>query len=426
MLLARKVDVNARENKFQQTALMWATGKPAVVRLLLDHGADVKAASRSWDTKTTNYTVVLSLMSSGSDWSVDNEYHGPAGGITALIFAAQKGDLESVKMLLDAGADVNQVSADGTTSLLASLYHFVPEMRNVRRTQRGVFDGLSFSANYKVANLLLDRGAKVNVADRAGYTPLHGAVLSLLTFNSGGLIVTGYDTTIGDAGRARAPNAPGPVLPADMNGGLALVARLLAMGADPNAATKGTSPGPLGAVKVNPATIGSTPYHLAAVSNNAQLVAMLADKGADPNKLRYDGHTPFSVAVLSDFPAAVQTMADHGAIMTTIYAPAEKIEAPGLDRAQLRKGQTITHIAAEALAYRVIALLAAHGAPLEAKNTLGETPLDIAESMERTRYASTTRALGNSDLKIDKVWRETKTSDALKTLIAKKSIFAVN
>src|SRR5690606_30496895 len=31
-----------------------------------------------------------------------------AGGLTALIFAAREGDLESVKLLLEAGADVNQ------------------------------------------------------------------------------------------------------------------------------------------------------------------------------------------------------------------------------------------------------------------------------------------------------------------------------
>ena len=35
---------------------------------------------------------------------------GGGGGLTALIFAAREGDLESAKALVDAGADVNQTS----------------------------------------------------------------------------------------------------------------------------------------------------------------------------------------------------------------------------------------------------------------------------------------------------------------------------
>ncbi len=93
-LLARKADVNMHENQFHQTALMWAAGHPDITRLLLDAGADVRAATRSWETLTTNYSpVVTTVGNTGIPWLFDNEYRAPAGGVTALIFAAQKGDL---------------------------------------------------------------------------------------------------------------------------------------------------------------------------------------------------------------------------------------------------------------------------------------------------------------------------------------------
>src|SRR4029453_6859295 len=43
LLLSRGADPDAREKKFGQTALMWAAGHPAAVRLLVEHGADVRA-----------------------------------------------------------------------------------------------------------------------------------------------------------------------------------------------------------------------------------------------------------------------------------------------------------------------------------------------------------------------------------------------
>ena len=42
MLLDRGANVNARDKKFDQTALMWAAGHPDAVRILVDHGADMR------------------------------------------------------------------------------------------------------------------------------------------------------------------------------------------------------------------------------------------------------------------------------------------------------------------------------------------------------------------------------------------------
>jgi ankyrin repeat protein len=423
-LLARHADVNGRDATYQQTALMWAAGQPNITRLLLDAGADVKAASRSWETMTTNYSPVVSTVgNTGIPWLYDNEYRAAAGGDTALIFAAQKGDTESVKMLLNAGADVNQASADGTTPLLAALYEFVPNRDLQDVNQRGTFGGLSFHPDIAMANFLLDRGAKAIAADRAGYTPLHAAVMGLLKFNRIGVIVAGLDNS-GDASRLPDPRAPRQ--PVGQQEGMALVMRLLAMGADPNAATHDATPGPLGAVKINPAPPGSTPYHLAAASGSADLVNFLAAKGGDANRLRKDGHTPFTIAVMSNNLPVVESLMAHGANLAMIYNPSDKVPDPVKSIAEIRKRQTILHLAAIAGAYRVVPYLAEQGAVIDAKNDRGETPLDLADAQERFRYAIKVQALGNADKKADGVMRETQTSDAFKTLMGKKPKVAAN
>ena len=181
MLVDAKADVNARENHFGQTALMWAAGHPDMTRLLLDHGADFRAVTKSWETNTVNYvTVTSTLGSTGIPWNNEGTYSGKAGGSTPMLFAIQAGDLKSVEMLIAAGADVNQAAADGTTPLLTSLYNF-----SIGGGQRGRAGAIRYAPSVPIANLLLDHGAKVDVSDRAGYTPLHGAMLVLVARRHG-------------------------------------------------------------------------------------------------------------------------------------------------------------------------------------------------------------------------------------------------
>ena len=63
---------------------------------------------RPTETDDDTEVVVAGLVGSGG------------GGLTALIFAAREGDLESAKALLDAGADVNQTTEYGWTPLLTA------------------------------------------------------------------------------------------------------------------------------------------------------------------------------------------------------------------------------------------------------------------------------------------------------------------
>lgn len=80
---------------------------------------------------------------------------GKSGGLTPLLFAVREGHTATVQALLDAGADVNQVSAGDHTSPL------------LMATINGQFD---------LARILLDKGAKPTLASDAGTTPLYATI----------------------------------------------------------------------------------------------------------------------------------------------------------------------------------------------------------------------------------------------------------
>jgi ankyrin repeat protein len=84
-----------------------------------------------------------------------NELIAGQGGFTPLLFAARDGLAGATTALLDAGADVNQVSsADGNSPLMAAVIN-------------GHFD---------LARTLIDRGADVTLAAENGATPLYAAL----------------------------------------------------------------------------------------------------------------------------------------------------------------------------------------------------------------------------------------------------------
>src|SRR6185312_4438094 len=240
----------------------------------------------------------------GIPWNNDGTYKSKQGGQNALLFAVQKHDLDSARILLDAGVDVNAAAADGTTPLLAALYKWDPlgkEFVGGKGAPAPAGSSARFGADLAMARFLLDRGAKVNVVDGAGYTPLHGAALAVAAITTQGRDRSAYGN--GRATRSRTGLAEA----------LAMVQRLLDAGADPNRQTLYPTSGPVGDVRINPAPPGSSAFHIAANSDCLPLVRMLADKGGNPNLLRKDGHTPFSVAVLSTDVAIVKEMVARGA-----------------------------------------------------------------------------------------------------------------
>ena len=76
------------------------------------------------------------------------------GGMTALLYAAREGHMDSVRALLEAGADVNQVNGDKLSPLVTAI----------------------MNGHLDLAKYLLDHGADPNLAGVSGLTALYAAV----------------------------------------------------------------------------------------------------------------------------------------------------------------------------------------------------------------------------------------------------------
>src|SRR5262249_56296501 len=126
LLLDRGAEVNAKEMVRGQTALMWAVleNHPDVLKMLLDHGADVNAQ--------TNVSVPDGTSGKPEAKSADIGAHGPgiyraravpspSGAMTALQFAARDGNLQTARILVDANADIERPSANGTRPLVVAI-----------------------------------------------------------------------------------------------------------------------------------------------------------------------------------------------------------------------------------------------------------------------------------------------------------------
>jgi uncharacterized protein len=149
LLLAAGARINEKEKAHDQTALMWAAAQSQsdVVRVLLQAGADLGARSRTYSQMVTGEQTQRAGREELSYWV-------RRGGSTALLFAARSGDVPSARWLLEAGADPNDRLSDGTSVLTHAAY----------------------SGNPGVAMLLLEKGADPNDA-AIGFTALHAAVL---------------------------------------------------------------------------------------------------------------------------------------------------------------------------------------------------------------------------------------------------------
>ena len=423
-LLDHGADPSAREERFGQTVLMWVADDPDAVRLLLASGADIRARTKTWQVRYTVYAPTsFTLGKTGIPWNTDGEFVSPRGGQNALFFAIRKRNLESVRALLDAGLDVNEAAADGTTPLLAALYNWVPLDRDFepgRGAPASAGSSQRFAPSLPIAGFLLDRGATAKAADTAGYTPLHAAALAVA-----------WATRAEDRGGAgayrRAPallslnHDQSGTAPFGPDEALQVVGRLLRRGAEPNRQTLYPTPGPAGDVRINPAPPGSSALHIAANSGSVELLEMLADAGADPNIVRKDGHTPLSVAVVAGDLPAVKALVARGADLSARYNPDDRYPDPVRAISLPRQGQTIMHIAAGVRSPDIVQYLHAQGAPLNWKNDQGETPLDLADHQERFQEALHRQNADGDPERLNAVTRPTETTDAIRGILSSQS-----
>src|SRR5207244_11882214 len=143
--LAKIANVNAHSTR-GQTALMWAVAQKHadVVKVLLAHGADIHARSDVW-------SEVMAVSPHGH---LDYNRAIPHGGDTALMFAARAGDSASAKLLVAAGAHVNDADAWGVSATAMAAH----------------------AGHGEMVEFLLERGADPNLA-APGFPALHAAIM---------------------------------------------------------------------------------------------------------------------------------------------------------------------------------------------------------------------------------------------------------
>jgi ankyrin repeat protein len=260
--------VNRRETRGGQNALMWAAANrsPALVKLLVESGADVRARSK--------------------------------GDFTALLFAAQQGDVESARLLLGAGADVNERSGgDRKTALMIA----------------------TASRHVPLSALLLETGADANAIDAGGFTALHYAALdadgaamvrALLANGASPNPRTTRDSREYVYAGVNLTGAT-PLFLAASRGHAETIHALVAGGADPFMTTdNGTAP-------IHVAPWGGSPYFRDWTEDEKKslldVTRLLLDLGADVNSTGEHGWTALHGAAYKGVDAVVQLLVDRGA-----------------------------------------------------------------------------------------------------------------
>jgi ankyrin repeat protein len=321
VLLEHGADPNVKESFRGQTSLMWAAAEnhPEVIKLLLVHGADPKVRSSDRDTTPPK------LMAGTPAAPISR------GGLTALVFAARQGSIESAKALIEGGADINQGDADGNNPLLIAILNNHDEL----------------------AMILIDKGADVNAVNKDGRSPLFAAVDAHdVDWSDRPLVKETDKVSSFDVIKALVGHK------ASVNVQLTAVSIIKKAAQDNADRTLG---------------VGATPFMRAARSGDVEVMKYLLDHGADPKLANKDGVNALGVAAGMGYTDANRS------------TEAQALEAVrlcvslGLDvNAATDKGETPMHGAARRGANSIIQYLADNGAAINAANKQGITPLDIA------------------------------------------------
>ena len=191
------------------SALMVAidSGHSEMARFLIERGADVNPSGAG---RTPLHSavqqqlsdVVQALLSSGADPNVrlekrmpllsrsisqDNGLTPTTIGSTPFLLAASYGDVEMMRMLIEAGGDPLLVTEDNTNALmLAAGVDYVEGQDKYGRRSYPAFLPIIQERAYKATMFCLDLGLDVNAANDSGQTALFGAVYM------GGTVIAPY------------------------------------------------------------------------------------------------------------------------------------------------------------------------------------------------------------------------------------------
>jgi ankyrin repeat protein len=351
-LLERGANPNVAEPQLQLTALMLASeaGYADVVRALLEKGADVRARSRTGATPAPRLPCQPNQTGCGSHGEgivrgglPERGMRPPIpGAMTPLMYAAREGHIDATRLLLDAGADVNEVDKNGIAPLLMAI------------------------GNNRIvmARFLIERGANIHAADAYGRTPLFEAV----EIRNVDLHYQTFEHMVTEADRKET---------------LVFIKELLDRGADPNIRVAEVPPlrrwmyllgGSLAWVDFT----GQTPFLLASLSGDVATMRLLLDYKADPKIATVAGTTPLMAAAGVNWVVHQTYTEGEPALLEAVKLCYEL----GMD-VNATNSMKLTAVmgAANRGSNSIIEFLVSKGARLDVKDEIGRTPYNWAEGV---------------------------------------------
>jgi ankyrin repeat protein len=388
LLLERGANVNAR-CKDRQTPLHVASyfENVEIVRLLLDHGADLDAATGDWGEKPLHKVsygkyrsledgahVAQLLLDRGTDMNTRCKDQQ-----TPLHLASYFGNVEIVRLLLNRGADLEAAVGDlgekplhrvsygeyrsqedgvHVAQLLLDRGADVNTRRNDHQTPLHI---ASNYGNVEIVRLLLDRGADLEAAGgNMGEKPLHRVSYGEYRSLEDGVRVAQLLLDRGTDVNTRRKDDWTPLHLASHHGNVEIVRLLLDRGADLEAAGGNAGEKPLHKVSYG---------EYRSLEDGVRVAQLLLDRGTDVNTRCKDQHTSLHLASYLGNVEIVRLLLDRGADLDA--ATGDKGEKPlhRVSRGKYRSQED---------GVRVAQLLLDRGADMNSRRKDDWTPLHLA------------------------------------------------
>ena len=342
-----------------------------------NQGANSKNTKKKSKVLITILTILLVVLGCGEPFfpSIKLRLRGisPEQYNSALYTAASKGDAEKVRLLLDAGADVNKVNNNGNSPLSAAadsgqhecldLLLAAPGIDINQANQNGdtpLCIAAAKGAVECVRLLLATPGIEVNKANKNGETPLQIAERNNHT-DCADLLRTANSKLVGIAAELQQMG----ISPEQYNSALYTAAKegntekirlLLDIGADVNWANESDNQ--------------NTPLICAAKNGRTTCMRLLlAAPSIDVNKGNKDGESALSGAIANNHTECVRIL----------------LAAPGIDvNKASNSGATPLWVAAKNHVECLRVLLTAPGIDINQANNSGDTPLSEAAEWGHT------------------------------------------